>query len=178
MTLWNDFTAAEIAAIEAAVVDKCEAAAGGSMGPAKKAALAALFGSAVASYAAAGVRCIYDPEDGVPGIVAAGTPYLPAIVGVLRNSDGDFVPLYGRKTSSETINKTGTEQVSIKPAATADLDERITVAVPDVRAANVGNVEASDVDAAEKLRFDAEAEKSLFLLLGKWVRRASVPEDL
>lgn len=177
MTLWNDFTAAEITAVEAAVVNKCEAAAG-TLSSAAKTALAALFGSAVASYASAGVRCIYDPEDGVPGIVAAGTPYLPAIVGVLRNSDATFVPRYGRKTSSETINKTGTEQVAIKPAATTTLDERITVAVPDVRAANVGNVEASDVDAAEKLRFDAEAEKSLFLLLGKWVRRASVPEDL
>ena len=177
MALWNDFTAEELSTIKTAIRSVCTNAAGVTLSAAQQTSFETMVLDAVGYYAEAGVRCLWDPED-VAGIVSAGRPYLPAIVGVLRNSDATFVPRYGRTTSSETVSKTGTEQVAIKPAATAGLDERITIAVPDVRAANVGNVEASDVDAAEKLRFDAEAEKSLSILLGKWIRRASVPEDL
>lgn len=177
MTLWSEFTAEDITALKTAVVSTCTSAAG-SLSADKQLALGTLFGTAVTSYANAGVRSWYDPEDGIPGIVAAGRPYLPDIVAILRNSDASFVPAYGRTTSSESLNKTGTEQVSIKPSASATLDEKITVKVPDLRSASTGNVTASDVDAAEKFRFDGEAEKSLYLLLSKWVRRASVSEDL
>ena len=178
MTLWNDFTPEESAAVTTAVCTVCVTAAGVTLSAAQQTAIANLFGAAVSGYADAGVRCLWDPED-VSGIVSAGRPYLADIVAVLRNvSDATFIPTYGRKTTSGTVSKTGTEQVAMKPSASSTLGERIEVAIPDVRAASIGESEASDVDAAEKFRFDSEAERSLYLLFGKWVRRASFPLDL
>lgn len=178
MTLWNDFTTEESAAVTSAVLAACTSASGVTLSASQQTAFGTLFGNVVAGYASAGVRCLWDPED-VAGIVSAGRPYIPDIVAILRNTnDATFVPTYGRKTTSGTLSKTGTEQVAAKPAVLATLAERIEVAIPDVRAASVGESEASDVDAAEKFRFDAEAEKSLYVLLGKWVRRASFPGDL
>lgn len=179
MTLWSDFTPEEAAAVSTAVVNACKDASGVVLPAAQQTALGTLFGTVVSGYAAGGVRCIWDPEDAVAGVVYAGRPILPDIVAILRNStDETFVPTYGRKTTAGTLNKSGTEQVSIKPTAAATLGERIEVAVPDLRAASIGETETSDVDAAEKFRFDAEVEKSLYVLLGKWVRRASFPGDL
>jgi len=178
MTLWNEFTENELSALKAAVVTACTTAAGVPITEPQTTALGSLFLAVLDVYKSAGVRCVWDPEE-VPGIVAVGRPYLPDIVAILRNSTGtSFVPDYGRRTSSDTVSKSGTESVSAKPAGAATLDERITVAVPDIRTAATGTASALDVDAAEKMRFDAEAEKSLYILFGKWVRRASFPDDL
>lgn len=178
MTLWSDFTGEEAAAVTSAVLAACTAASGVTLSASQQTAFGTLFGSAVSGYADAGVHCLWEPED-VVGIVSAGRPYIPDIVAILRNAtDATFVPTYGRRTTSGTSSKSGTEQVALKPAATADLETRIEVAVPDIRAASVGTAQTSDVDAAEKFRFDSEVEKSLYVLLGKWVRRASFPGDL
>lgn len=178
MTLWNDFTTEEKNAVSAAILSACTTAAGVTLSGAQTTAAGNMIDAAIASYAAADVRCLWEPED-VVGIVSAGRPYLPDIAAILRNStDATFVPSYGRKTTSGTSTKTGTEQVSLKPAAAATLPERITVAVPDIRAASIGEAEGVEVDAAEKFRFDASAEKSLAMLFNRWIRRASFSLDL
>jgi hypothetical protein len=178
MKKWADFTEAETNAVKSAAVALCINAAGITVTDAVTTAMTTLFGSAIAPYSDAGVRCYWNPtEDGTVGIVGAGRPYLPDIVGLLRNFEGNFLPKYGRKSESESINKSGTEQVSLASTGST-LEEKITVSAPDVRAATIGNSSASDVDAAEKMRFDSETEKSLYLLFSKWVRRASVDEDV
>ena len=178
MKKWADFTEAETNSVKSAAVALCLNAAGITLTEPQSTAIAALFGAAITPYADADVRCYWNPtEDGVVGIVAVGRPYLPDIVGLLRNFEGNFLPNYGRRSESETTNKSGTEQVSLA-ATSGTLAEKITVEAPDVRAATIGTSSASDVDAAEKMRFDSETEKSLYLLFSKWVRRASVDEDV
>lgn len=180
MTLWNEFTSDEKTLIENTMIAACTAASGVTLTDAQSTAFASLIDGYISVYAAGGVRCLWDPEDpAADGIVSAGAPIIPSIVAILRNfTDTTFKPSYGRKTSTGTTNKSGTESVSLKPSASATLPERIEVAVPDIRAASVGESETSDVDAAEKFRFDAETEKSLGLLLGRWIRRASFSHDL
>ena len=178
MKKWADFTEAETNSLKSAVVALCLNASGVSVTEAVSTAIASLFGSAITPYADAGVRCYWNPtEDGNVGIVGVGRPYLPDVVGLLRNFEGNFIPKYGRRSESETTNKSGTEQVGIE-GMTGTLEDKITVQAPDVRAATIGTSSASDVDAAEKMRFDSETEKSLYLLFSKWVRRASVDEDV
>lgn len=179
MKKWADFTEAEVAAVKSGVVALCINASGVTLSASQQTDMATLFGAAVQSFADADVRCLWNPtEDGVVGIVAeGGRPYIPAIVGLLRNFEGTFTPKYGRKSESASVNKSGTEQVALA-GQTGTLEDKITVAAPDVRAATIGNSTASDVDAAEKMRFDSETEKSLYLLFSKWVRRASVDEDV
>lgn len=176
MTLWADFSAADVTAVKNGIVAACTNAAG-SLAAAKQTALADVVGAVITGLAGASVRSLYDPADGVPGIVAAGRPYMPDIVGILRNSDASFIPNYGRVTSTASVNKSGTEQVALAGNG-GTVEEKITIDAPDIRAATVGNITAEDVDAAEKLRFDAEGEKSLYILIGKWIKRASVPADL
>lgn len=179
MTLWNDFTTPQKNAVSAAILAACTSAAGVTLTLAQSTAFTALIDARIAIYAAGGVRCLWDPDDAATGVAYAGAPIVPDIVAILRNTtDATFQPTYGRKTSTGTTNKSGTESVSLKPSASATLPERIEVAVPDIRAASVGESETSDVDAAEKFRFDAESEKSLGLLLGRWIRRASFSHDL
>ena len=178
MKKWADFSEAEIAAVKSGVVALCINASGVTLTASQQTDMATLFGAAVQSFSDAGVRCLWNPtEDGAVGIVGVGRPYLPAIVGLLRNFEGAFTPKYGRKSESESVNKSGTEQVALA-GQTGTLEDKITVAAPDIRAATIGNSTASDVDAAEKMRFDSETEKSLYLLFVKWVRRASCDDDI
>ena len=182
MTKWNEFEAEQIAAIASAMSTKCMTAAGVTDAT-KKSTIDSLIASVIAGFA--DVRCVYDLTDNTiteiaAGIAYIGNPFIPQIVGIIRNTGtgANLVPEYGRKTESESVNKSGTEQVAMKPAVLSTLAEKITVDVPDVRAATVGNMSATDVDAAEKMRFDSESDKSLSVLFGRWIRRASFPGDL
>ena len=178
MKKWADFSEAEVAAVKSGVVALCINAAGVTLTASQQTDMATLFGAAVTGFADADVRCLWNPtEDGVVGIVGVGRPYLPMIVGLLRNFEGAFTPKYGRKSESGSVNKSGTEQVALA-GQTGTLEDKITVAAPDIRAATIGTSTASDVDVAEKMRFDSETEKSLYLLFVKWVRRASFDDDI
>lgn len=182
MTKWNEFTAEQKSAITSAISTKCMTAAGVTDAT-KKTAIETVIGSVIEGFA--DVRCVYDLTDSTIseiaiGIAYIGNPFVPQIVGIIRNTGtgANLIPEYGRKTESESVNKSGTEQVAMKPAALSTLDEKITIAVPDIRAATKGSTTATDVDAAEKMRFDSEAEKILAVLFGRWIRRASFPGDL
>lgn len=175
MTLWSEFTPSQKNSVVDAIKTECELASGVTFTGQLASSFNSLVHGAIRKYDNAGVRCIWSPKE-IPGIVNAGRPYLPDIVGLLRNFEGNFLPKYGRRSESESTNKSGTEQVSLA-AISGTLDEKITVEAPDIRAATIGTSSASDVDAAEKMRFDSETEKSLYLLFCKWVRRASVDED-
>lgn len=177
MTLWNDFTVEKVTEIKNGIVAACTNAAG-SLASAKQTALASLVGTVISGLAAANVRCLYDADDAAVGVVAAGRPYMADVVAVLRNSDNSFIVDYGRRTSTASTNKSGTEQVALAGNPGTTVEEKITIGAPDIRAASVGNVTAEDVDAGEKFRFDADGEKSLYILLGKWIKRASFPADL
>ena len=186
MKKWNEFTSDQKSALATAMAAKCMTAAGVTDAT-KSAAIVTLIGTVIDSFA--DVRCVYDPgsvhtdttfTDAVLGICYVGTPFIPSIVGIIRNTGtgANLVPEYGRKTESSSENKSGTEQVALKPTVPGTLPERIEIAIPDIRSATVGNVSATDVDSAEKMRFDAEADKSLTVLFGRWIRRASFPGDL
>lgn len=180
MTYWADFDALELSTIKNRIKTSCEAAAGITMTTAQSTTFNNILSAVIESMVLANVHCLYgyDDGEGVIGIVAAGRPYMPEIVGLLRNSDASFTPDYGRRTSTASVNKSGTEQVALSGNAGTTVEEKITIGAPDIRAATVGNITAEDVDAGEKYRFDAEPEKSLYILLGKWIKRASVPADL
>lgn len=186
MKKWNEFTSDQKSTLANVMAAKCMTAAGVTDST-KSTAIATQIGYVIDSFA--DVRCIYDPGtshedqtfiDAVLGICYVGTPFIPSIVGIIRNTGtgANLVPEYGRKTESSSENKSGTEQVALKPTVPGTLPERIEIAIPDIRSATVGNVSATDVDSAEKMRFDAEADKSLSVLFGRWIRRASFTPDL
>ena len=178
---WSDFSETTLTTIKTAVRQQCTRAAGVTTTASQDAEIEGIFAAALLPYIGAGCRCYFDVEDDsvqVVGIVGLGTPYLPDISAILRNGGTGFVPVYGRTTASDTENLSGTEQVALSGNTETTVEGKITIGAPDIRAATVGHVTASDIDAAEKFRFDAQAEKSLFLLFDKWIKRATVFEDL
>ena len=186
MKKWNELTTQQKNGVASAIANKCMQAAG-VIDAAKVTQIITLISDVISSFG--DVRSMYDPGDSATGetfdnaklgICYVGSPIIPSIVAIIRNSGTgtNLVPEYGRKTESSSLNKSGTEQVSLKPAVSSTLDERIEIAVPDIRSATVGNVTANDVDAAEKMRFDSESEKSLAILFSRWIRRASFAFDL
>lgn len=185
MKYWNEMLATQTAKLKAAVAERCMQAAG-ITDATKQTALADVFAQALKPYEDGDCRCVYDPgpydDDNeffgfVAGVVMAGRPFLSTISAIIRSttSGASTVTEYGRRVTSESESKSGTENVAIDAT---DGTDKLALQVPDLRTNTASSVNSSDVDAGEKFRFYDDARRVLLLQFDAWIRRVTVSWDL